>query len=227
MTDTSKLWPARTDHSIWHWGAVAAALGVKAPYPRPFLIGIRGVVLGEPQSHETRSVAKYDDAFCLMASGKMHRLFPGATHAMQLRSGASPDVNHDGAGDVATIDPGRYVLTWKMDDRAGCPVFELTNPDGSKEIACHRDVDHDGIAETPGQKATAVLFHTGPFGRPPNAEHSSSIACQVTDLPSLVMMKAAGHALDYVLTTADEVARIVGELPSWDEIAPSAPRGIV
>jgi hypothetical protein len=222
VTDTSSLWPSRTDHAIWFWGAVAAALGAKLPYTRPFLIGIRGVMLLENESHETRSVAKYDDAFCLMASGKVHRLFSGATHAMQLRSGASPDVNHDGVGDVATIDPGRYLLIWKQDDRAGCPVFELVNPDFSKEIACHRDTDHDGLAETPGQKATAVLFHTGPFGRPPNAEHSSSIACQVTDLPSLLMMKSAGHVIDYVLITAEEAVRIVGELPKWDEIAPPA-----
>lgn len=222
MTDTAILWPTKTDQAIWFYGALAAKLGVEAPYPRPFLIGIRGVKLGAAQSHETRSVAEYDDSFVLCAQGKMHKLFAGATHAMQKRSGASPDVNHDGEGDVATIDPGRYVLTWKVDDRAGCPVFEVTTAEGAKEIPCHRDLDHDGIAETPGHRATAVLMHTGPFGRPPNAEHSSSIACQVTDLPSLLLMKSAGHAIDYVLTTADEVVRLASELPAWDAIAPPA-----
>lgn len=216
--DCSSLWPSKPDQSLFLWGAIAGKLGCKYPLERPFLIGVRGVKLFGLEPHPTRSVAEYDDAFVLLPPGKRQVFFPGATHAMQRHSSASPDVDGDGQGDVATIDTGRYLLIWKTDDRAGCPIFELTTHDGLKAISCHRDLDHDGIAESPGYKATAVLMHTGPFDSPPSAEHKSSIACQVTGLTNLLAMRAAGKVLDYVLTTAENLVTLVSELPSWDDV---------
>ncbi len=217
MTDTTCLWPTKTDQAIWFYGALAAKLGAVAPYPRPFLIGIRGVVLGANQSHETRSKAAYDDSFILCQHGKMHALFRGSSHAYQLYSKLSPDVNHDGVGDVATINPGRYVCTWKMDDGVGCPVFEITLPNGGKDLPAARDVNHDGLADAGPYTANAVLFHSG-YDAPPGAAHGSSIACQTTSLENLKRMKAAGHVIDYVLITAEEAVRLVSELPAWDTL---------
>lgn len=216
MTDTRILWPQSTYQAIWQWPALAGKLGCGFPLPRPFLIGIRGVDLGADSSHETRSKASYDDTFCLLPAGRPHALFRGSSHAYQLFSKLSPDVNRDGVGDVATIRPGRYVLTWKMDDKAGCPVFELTMPDGGKNIPSARDVNHDGIADPGPYTANAVLFHSG-FDAPAGADHRSSIACQTTSVANLKLMKQAGHVIDYVLATADEAVRLVAELPTWAE----------
>lgn len=220
MTDTKILWPQSTYQAIWHWPALAGKLGCSFPLARPFLIGIRGVDLGADASHPVKAVAKYNESFCLLPAGKPHALFRGSTHPMQLRSGASPDVNGDGVGDVAMIDPGRYLLTWKMDDRAGCPVFELTTPTGGKNIVCRRDLDHDGIAEAGPYFCDSILFHTGPFDAPANAEHKSSIGCQCASLANLQLLKQAGHVIDYALITAEEAVRLVSELPAWVEPTP-------
>jgi hypothetical protein len=214
--NTAALWPKSTYRALYQWPALAGKLGCTWPLTRPFLLGIRGVGLGDDNSHETRSRAVYDDSFCLLPAGKPHALFRGSSHAYQLFSKQSPDVNRDGIGDVATINPGRYLLTWKMDDGAGCPVFELTMPVGAKDIPCARDLNHDGSAELGPYTANAVLFHSG-YDAPPGAAHSSSIACQTTSVANLKLMKQAGHVIDYVLTTAEEAVRLVAELPPWEE----------
>jgi hypothetical protein len=210
------LWPSNPDHFLFLWGALAGKLGCAYPLERPFLIGARGVLPGATETHPTRSRAAYDDSFVLMAPSKRPVLFAGSTHAYQLHSKLAQDANRDGVGDVGTIDPGRYVLTWKMRDGAGCPVFELTMPDGGKNIPCHRDIDHNGTAEAGGYTANAILFHTG-FDAPPGADHASSIGCQTTSKKNLLLLEEAGHVLDYVLADASTLVTLAGELPAWDD----------
>jgi len=214
--NTTSLWPAAPDQALFLWGAVAGKLGAQYPLQRPFLIGIRGVLPFAPESHPSRSRAAYDDCFVLIPPQKRQVLFAGSTHAYQLFSKLSPDVNHDGVGDVGTIDPGDYLLTWRMRDKVGCPVFELTMPDGGKNIPCSRDLDHDGTPNAGPFTANAVLFHTG-YDAPPGADHSSSISCQTTSLPNLLAMEAAGKVLDYRLRTVESILTLVSELPTWDD----------
>lgn len=203
------------------WGALSGRLG--AVPSSPFLLGIRGVALGAKESSKTRSKVAYDDTFCFYYPAGGIYLFAGSTHAFQLFSKQSPDVNGDGVGDVATIMPGHYVMTWKMDDAAGCPIFEISNPDGAKLIDCLRDVDHDGVAEAGPHKASAILFHTGPFGSPPNAAHKYSIGCQTTGKAPLVEMRDHAHVFPYVLVTAQTAVEIAQQLPSFVDTEPSPP----
>lgn len=208
MTDTSKLWPPDSVAPINWWGYLSGKIGAPYPLVRPFLIGLRGVELFTTETHETRSKVSYDDTAILLPPGKLPVVFKFSSHAYQLFSKLSPDVNHDGVGDVGTINPGRYVLTLKGADKIGCPIFELTLPNGNKNIPCARDVAHTGIAQLGSYTADSVLFHTG-FDAPLGAEHRSSIACQTCSLPDLKAMRDAGHVIDYELTTADYAVELL------------------
>lgn len=199
--DARALWPSAEDGADFvHWGYLAGHLGWDGGNT-PFLIGIRGVFLRETNTHETRHRVGYDDSFVLLTPGNCFE-FVGATHAYQLFSSASPDVNHDGKGDVGTIDPGNYLLTYVGRDGIA-PLFELTMPDGGKSIPCHRDLDHDGATE-PGQyHATSILFHCGPDA-PLSVKHKYSVGCQTTKLENLQAMLRAGPVLRYGLITAED-----------------------
>lgn len=214
--DARGLWPSGAVAPVNWWSWLAGKL-LESVQPGPVLIGIRGVVPWAEETHETRSQAAYDDTFVLLAPGHDPKLFRGSSHAYQLFSKLSPDVNGDGVGDVATINPGRYVLHYRMLDGAGCPVFDLTLPDGSGNIPASRDLNHDGHVdgsiEAGPYVATAVLFHTG-YDAPPGAEHRSSIACQTTSVQNLRDMAAAGHTIVYVLTTAERAIEIMGGYPT-------------
>jgi hypothetical protein len=204
--DTTKLWcPPSVDPDNW-WGDLLGQLSGKLNDSMSNLIGIRGVCPWANESHGSISKVAYDDSFILLMRGKPPSLFNGSSHAYQLFSKLSPDVNGDGIGDVGTIIPGSYLLTYCGDKY---PVFELTMPDGNKKIPCYRDLKHDGNPSKDHiYEATDVLAHTG-FDAPPDATHRSSIACQTFSLEYLQLMEKAGHKINYYLITVEKAIELL------------------
>lgn len=197
--------PPHVSRQVW-WGYLAGKLFKKPKQERPWLVGIRGLMLWAQEPHPTRHRQAYDDTFVWLPKDGSVQLFPGSTHAYQLYSKLSPDVNGDGVGDVGTIDPGLYVLHALQ---SKFQMFELTMPDGGKLIPCTRDTNHDGVPEADRHyKASGILFHTG-FDAPAGAEHRSSIGCQTCSLEYLRMMRAAGETIDYALASAEAVSAIM------------------
>jgi len=219
----SNLWPGDSlNEQLLHWSFIAGKLGASPGLPQPFLIGIRGAAPNASETHPLVHYPRYDDTFVLLTRTAPPVVFAAATHAYQIDSKASPDVNRDGRPDVGSIRPGRYLLTDTLS--MPHPIFHLTLPDGKTgRIPAYRDTDHDGVisqaealaSETrkggpqvgsEGDYATDVLLHTG-FDAPPNAVHKFSIACQTCSLPWLELIrreaKASKGVLDYVLVNAE------------------------
>jgi hypothetical protein len=238
------IWP-RDDagDDIVHWGFVAGRLGATPELPRPFLIGIRGAAPFDRETHQAVSRPKYDDTFVLLTSDAPPVVFAAATHAYQVDSREAPDVDHDGRPDVGAIRCGRYLL---RDMRTGgYPIFELTLPDGTKQIPAYRDTDHDGVISdaevkqaeqarpnparpgdevgSDGYYAVSVLLHTG-FDAPPDSQHRSSIACQTCSLKWLTLLSAAAKPssglIDYVLVNAADLVPIAEDRL---RVSPAAP----
>jgi len=227
--ECSKLWPAAGVAPVNHWGDLAGKLGASPSLKRPFLIGLRGVALNANETHQPVHVPAYDDTFVLLVPGEEPILFEGATHAYQKVSKLSPDNDGDGQGDVGSIRCGTFVLTCAV--LKPHPIFIITLPSGSQKLPAHRDFDHDGViseaeakkseettkgpqAGPEGLHATAVLFHTG-WDAPPGAEHSSSIACQTTNVKWLELMARKGRVIDYRLINAwDALNLIAPEMPA-------------
>lgn len=207
------MWPTGTTSPALWWGFLAGRLlGVElrdSPMPvlgRPLLIGIRGVALWAIETHPLRHVPLYDDTFISISPNGALLVFKGATHAYQKNSRASTDANGDGVGDVASIDPGRYVLTYKG---GKYPVFEVTLPNGEKRIPCTRDTNHDGVPEQGKHyTATDILLHPG-FDAPADSDHKSSIGCQTTTVSYLSLLLERGKVHDYILTEAALVIELM------------------
>lgn len=210
--DANILWPPN-GREIEHWGFVLGlVLGRDPGYPmkRPFLLGIRGVMPHESATHATTCAPVYDDSFVLYRADGLvpPTLFRGATHAFQKKSGASPDVDGDGLGDVATIDPGPYVMRLVPDKY---PVFSIATPGGGARVFCHRDLDHDGVPEAGGYLATDILFHCG-YDAPADSTHKSSIGCQTASLEWMRALADAARgydAVDYQLVTAESLIAVL------------------
>jgi hypothetical protein len=211
-----KLWPAPGILPDLHWGYLAGKLGADPKLLRPFLIGLRGLELGQNESHETVAKPAYDDAAILLAHETEPFVFKFATHAYQLDSKLSPDVDGDGRGDVATIRPGAYVLTLATENPY--PIFVLTTPSGSGNIPAFRDTNHDGhySAEELARPsiATAVLLHSG-WDAPADSAHRSSIACQTCSVTNLRFIakvtRKYGKALDYRLINATDAIALMAD----------------
>jgi hypothetical protein len=219
MSDSRILWPAPGVSSTEHYGWLAGKLGAAPQLPRPFLIGIRGVVPFSAETHATIAAPKYDDSFVFLTPEAVPPyVFAAASHPYQRDSKLSPDIDGDGRGDVGCIRPGRFELTLALEKPY--PIFTLTMVGGYDRIPCFRDTNHDGqysAAEISQQSfATAVLLHTG-FDAPPDSEHRSSIACQTCSAPDLRYMashaRAYGRKIDYVLLEADEAIAMIAESP--------------
>lgn len=219
--NVSALWPAHGVDPLNHWGVLAGALGCSPSLERPFLICLRNVLPYEIETHPMRSVAEYDDTGILLFPGGQH-VFKMSSHAYQVNSKLSPDVDGDGRGDVGTIKPGRYVL---RDMKAGkYPTFHLTTPEGSDRIPCARDTNHDGIIthneESEAWTATAILLHGG-VDDPPDSPHHYSIGCQCVPLiwrREIAARCAPGGIADYVLIRAEDAVKIVGAAPELENV---------
>jgi len=227
--ECAAIWPLPDEkRPDVHWRKLLALLGIPFSAARTALLGIRGAYPFATQAHRLIHSPRFDDTFVLCAGGVPPVIFRGSTHAYQARSGESPDVGSpaspkpDGKGDVGSIRPGVYKLTF----RDKTPIFELTMPDGSREIPCHRDVDGDGFVSEEeaerseqtttgaqakpgaGMFATAVLFHPGFNDTKPGTDRSfSSIACQTAELRDVRnLLAVGGRVIDYALATAEQVA---------------------
>lgn len=213
MTDVSRIWPPPGEGAAFGWWiAIAEKLGAKFPLARPFLICVRGVRPGDEQTHPMRSVAGYDDTGVLLWPEGVET-FPMSSHAYQVNSRFSPDVDGDGRGDVGTICPGRYVLH-SVGEKY--PTFALTLPGGGMHLPCWRDTDHDGVISHDERErvysATEILLHGG-VDDPPDAAHHFSIGCQCAALKwrqlLLARMLAGRTDADYVLVTAEDLLPLV------------------
>lgn len=207
-----RLWPpTEAPGFVWaHWVVIAERLGVEFPLHRGVLLCLRGARLRAAESHPMRSVAEYDDTGVLMTNAEIE-VFPMSSHAYQVNSRLSPDVDGDGRGDVGTIVPGRYLL---RDLRAGkYPIFHLTTTGGYGAIPCYRDTNHDGVIEhgelTKQYTATSILVHGG-LDDPPDSPHHYSIGCQCVPLAARQLMVGAARddLLDYVLVKAEDAVAL-------------------
>jgi hypothetical protein len=216
----ARLWPDKADRTLGqnHWSLLAGKLGASFDpvLPRPFLIGLRGAELGADETHPMRHRPAYDDTAVLLIRGFLPYIYPYSSHAYQLDSKLSPDVDGDGRGDVGSVRPGRYVLRRAL--LKPHPIFTVETTSGSSRIPVHRDTGkHDGVispeeakaseerrkgnqVDQGGDYATAVLWHTG-YDAPANAAHRSSIACATSSLKWLEIM-AEHPVIDYALINA-------------------------
>jgi hypothetical protein len=145
--------------------------GQVCPNGEPTVIGIRHGISGASTS--------YNESFVVLTPDGRVRSFPGATHPGQTRSSASPDVNHDGAGDVGMIAPGNYKVV-PNGPHGGNASFRVETVGGSGWIPGWRDTNHDGVysdaeraaSQARGDSLSGILFHQG------NAYSPSSIGCQ-------------------------------------------------
>lgn len=226
MTNVSRLWPAPGIEPVNHWGELAGKLGVVRPpayiLERPLLICLRGVRPFDEATHPMRSVAAYDDTGVFLHYDGAPMVFPMSSHAYQVNSKLSPDVDADGLGDVGTIVPGRYVLKDLHDGKY--PTFHVLAADMADRIPCWRDTDHDGIISHDERQrvysATAILIHGG-IDDPPDSPHHYSIGCQCVPLVwrRKLVQHAKGGFIDYILIDAEKAAELVD--------APSGPEGVV
>lgn len=244
--DTTRLWPPQNPAvACVHWDALAGALFKKYDATpggfilrRPVLICIRGVEPYASESHPLRCIAAYDDTFVLIQVTSMPCVFKGATHSYQADSKLSPDVNHDGRGDVGTIRPGRFVL--HDTGSKPYPVFTVTRPDGSGRLPCWRDIDHDQVIsdadkafselahggpqeDEHGTYSTDVLLHPG-FDAPADSPHRSSISCLTLQVPALSIVRTAaknngGGTLDCFVVDVEDALAMLTPVPAPDEPA--------
>lgn len=193
MTDARPLWPTRDaspDAQRAHFAAMLHGLGYDLPGARPCLLALRGVEPWAAETHPTRTAVAEDDTGILLTSSAV-RVWAMATHPYQLDSRASPDVDGDGRGDVATILPGRYLMR-----RISPVVMHVLRADGSEGIPCLRDTHHDGRPTAPGT-ATAILLHAD------WRSGKSSIGCQTSREADVRAVCAAGPEVDFVLVDAE------------------------
>lgn len=175
------------------------------PGGQPTVLGLRG--LSRDGVHDTGSTRAYDDTFVVLQPNGTAYEFRGATHAGQLRSKLSPDVNGDRVGDVGMINPGNYVAN-PNGDHNGAASYYVTRPGGNGNIPGVRDTNGDGRFSDAERDASAarrdtlgdILFHRGFDDRP------KSIGCQTlspTDYAQFMRaLGGRGASFNYTLVDA-------------------------
>lgn len=221
-----EVWPeagSSAEGQQKHYFGLARKLGVDASQSLPLLLGIRGMYPFARRAHPMTHARRYDDTFVLLTEAAEPFVFRGATHAYQLTSRESPDLDHDLLGDVGSIMPGRYRLQRKASE---VPIFALFTPDGDARIPCARDLNHNGalerieqelartikqgmqVAPGIGMFALNVLFHPGYETRMPGDTRAfSSIGCQTAPLQAMKRLAATAEEIAYVLAEAEALPR--------------------
>jgi hypothetical protein len=212
------VWPYQPEREYTHWKQVARALGYGIS-SRPVLLVIRGAYPFARRTHRMIFAPRLDDCGVLIDTklgGPNPYVFRLSSHAYQLSSGASPDLDRDGVGDVGSIRPGHYIL-----HQLAATTYHVKMPDGSDRIPCWRDTSHDGlISEVEAERAESAT--TGPQVTPgvgmwANAvlvhesytSGRSSISCITTETREFGRLRAAGKTIDMLLANARDVARAV------------------
>lgn len=221
-----EVWPepeASAEAQQKHYFGLARKLGVDASSALPLLLGIRGMYPFARRAHPMTHARRYDDTFVLLTESAAPFVFRGATHAYQLTSRESPDLDHDLLGDVGSILPGRYWLRKKSSE---IPIFHLVTAEGDERIPCARDLNHNGalerieqelartikqgmqVAPGIGMFALSVLFHPGYETKIPGEQRTfSSIGCQTAPVDALKRLAATADEIVYVLAEAEALPR--------------------
>lgn len=207
--DASVLWPpegASVEQQFEHFSQLAALFGSTPSRGEPLLIGLRGVMQNAGATHNGGNIRAYDDTYVLLLEtdeGVGVRTFSGATQAYQAASGASPDADGRGRGDVGSIRPTHegehYTLSTRGNYHGRRSLAVNSDPTqwGAQEprgwnpghVPMHRDTSHNGqISEAerraseqrqPGGGREQVLDGMGDFGtvvwfHPGYTEHKAS-----------------------------------------------------
>lgn len=162
--------PGASDEELFaHYSEIARQNGNLFPIgpngqPMPTVIGLRGVdINGRVHSTENRRNANaargqeggYDDTLVVLhPDGRVERM-AYSSHPFQNRSGASPDADGSGDGDVGIIRPGEYYAQ-AGGSHAGDTAWHLRNQTtstddnglvhmtaGDDHLPAWRDTDHD------------------------------------------------------------------------------------
>ena len=179
----------------------------------PTIVALRGTYPNAARSHRSVHAPRYDDTFVYVGKDGQPQLFRGATHAYQLTSSESP------GGNVGSIRPGLYRI--RLLQSAPVPIFGVTLPNGSGDLPCWRDTDHDGViteAEAErseeattgpqvkaglGMVANNVLVHPGwDCQKPGTGRAFSSIACLTAPLEDVRRLAQVATRFDLILLDA-------------------------
>ncbi len=121
--DASALWPpagATIDQQFDHYAHLAALFGHAPQAGEPLVIGIRGVMEFAGATHQVKDINAYDDTYVMILQaqdGKGVWTFSGATHAYQATSGASPNADGRGGGDVGSVRPTHDGESYTLEPR--------------------------------------------------------------------------------------------------------------
>ncbi len=205
--DVPSLAPANAtpEQKFEHYAAIVRRAGGEVnPNGQATVLGLRGLSRGTNGAHDTGSTRAYDDTFVVLQNGRAYE-FRGATHAGQVRSSLSPDVNRDGQGDVGMINPGNFTAR-PNGNHNGAPSWHVTQ-NGRDRLSGVRDTNGDGRFSDAERAASArrgdtlseILFHQGYGDRP------KSIGC-LTMSPSTFqdfMARVGGSNRGFNFTLVD------------------------
>src|SRR5882762_7498571 len=181
--DAADLWPNSSDQDVRHahYRSLCEAFETDISWTRPVLLGIRGVRLFGLRTHVVRSEPSYEDAFVLLNAKPAGSVleFRGASYPYQTTSREAVDLDRDGQPDVAMIRPGLYLLEPLSALFHGRLALHVRTHDGSGNVPCYRDLNHDGyfspeeiakalsaqhgiqVVTGDGAVAVGILFHPG------------------------------------------------------------------
>ncbi len=193
-----------------HYEKIIEAMGGRLSVGRTHVLGLRGLAQNGTLRDTVADGSSMRDTFVVLrkgSNGSAHvQHFRGSSYPGQARSGASPDVNGDGVGDVGMIREGRYRAV-PNGDHSGKPSYHVLTPGGAGRLPGVRDTDHDGRhsasewerSRARGDTLGAVLFH-----RAATDGSVSSIGCMnVPEIDEFVSsVGSTGASFDFTLVNA-------------------------